>query len=148
MLAQGADLRVGDVIREHAATRGAAVALRCGSQRLTYGELDERSNRLAQALRGSGVGAGDRVAYLDRTAPEVIELLFAVSKLGAVIVPMNWRLAAPELRGVLNDASPRVVVAGDAFAGIATELLGGRAGTELVVVGQPGARDYESWLGA
>src|SRR5947209_10507731 len=151
MLAQGADLRVGDVIREHAATRGAAVALRCGSQRLTYGELDERSNRLAQALRGSGVGAGDRVAYLDRTAPEVIELLFAVSKLGAVIVPMNWRLAAPELADVLGDSGARVLIAGSEFTESARELTEGRAngsGGAAELIGVRAPHGYEEGLGA
>ena len=70
-------------------------------------ELDERSNRLAQALLAAGVGKGSRVAYLDRTAPEVVELLFATSKLGAVTVPLNWRLAPTELAAVLDDARAR-----------------------------------------
>ena len=84
------DVRVADVIRRHAARRPEAVALRHAAEReLTYGELDERSNRLAQALLARGVGAGTRVAYLDRSSPEVVELLFAASKVGAVLVPLN-----------------------------------------------------------
>ena len=69
------DVRVGDVIRGHAARRPEAVALCHGERELGYGELDERSNRLAQALLASGVGAGTRVAYLDRSSTEVVELL-------------------------------------------------------------------------
>ena len=76
---RGEELRVADVIREHAAERGDVVAIRHGERELTYAALDERSNRLARGLRAGGVGPGDRVAYLDRTAPEVVELLFAVS---------------------------------------------------------------------
>ena len=60
------DVRVADVIRRHAERRPDAVALRDGERELLYGDLDQRSNRLAQALRASGVRAGTRVAYLDR----------------------------------------------------------------------------------
>src|SRR5205823_8830693 len=94
---RGDELRVADVVREVAWARADAIAIVHGDRELSFADLDERSSRLAEALRESGIRAGDRVAYLDRTAPEVIELLFAASKLGAVIVPMNWRLAAPEL---------------------------------------------------
>src|SRR4051812_2647123 len=98
------DVRVADVIRRAARERPSVVALRHGERALTYAELDERSNRLAQALLAGGLGAGSRVAYLGRSAPEVIELLFAASKIGAVIVPLNWRLSARELAGVLDNA--------------------------------------------
>ena len=111
--------------------------------------LDERSSRLAQALRDSGVGPGDRVAYLDRTAPEVIELLFAVSKIGAVIVPMNWRLAGRELSAVLADSAARVLIAGADFSEIAAELIAEREGSaKLIIVGARGADGYERWLSA
>ena len=58
------------------------VALRHGERELTYAQLDQRSSRLAQALLAGGAGAGARVAYLGRSAPEVIELLCAASKIG------------------------------------------------------------------
>src|SRR5437588_6484919 len=119
---RGEDLRVADVIRERAAERGDATAIVHGTRELSYARLDERSSRLAQALRASGVGPGDRVAYLDRSAPEVVELLFAVSKLGAVIVPMNWRLAVPEPAAVLSDSRAPVLIAGAGFSGVAAEL--------------------------
>jgi long-chain acyl-CoA synthetase len=90
-------LRVADVVRGHARSRPDVIAIRCGPRSLTYAELDDRSNRLAQALLEAGVQPGDRVAHLDRTAPEIVELLFATSKIGAVTVPLNWRLAPAEL---------------------------------------------------
>lgn len=123
---RGEDLRVADVIRERAAERGDAVAIAQGDRELTFAAVDERSSRLARALRDSGIGPGDRVAYLDRTAPEVIELLFAVSKIGAVIVPMNWRLAGRELSAVLADSAARVLIAGADFSEIAAELIAER----------------------
>jgi long-chain acyl-CoA synthetase len=134
------DVRVADVIRRHAARRPEAVALVHGERELTYGELDERSNRLAQALLAGGVGAGTRVAYLDRSSPEVVELLFAASKIGAVLVPLNWRLAVPELRAVLDDARARLLIAGPTFRDVAERV----PAPELIVVGE----GYERRLAA
>ena len=91
------DLRVADVVRENAASRPDAVAIVHRDRTVTYAELDERSNRLAQALLAAGAGPGSPVGHLDRSAPEVVELLMAVGKIGAVAVPLNWRLATPEL---------------------------------------------------
>jgi acyl-CoA synthetase (AMP-forming)/AMP-acid ligase II len=137
---RGDELRVADVVREAASTRGDHVAIRHRAHELTYAELDDRSSRLAQALLAAGVRAGSRVAYLDRTAPEIVELLFATSKLGAVTTPLNWRLAPAELAAIVNDAQPPVLIAGETYAAMAEEL----GAPELIVVG----RDYEEWLAA
>jgi long-chain acyl-CoA synthetase len=138
-------LRVADVVREVAAARPDHVAIRYGERELTYAELDERSNRLAQALLAAGSGVGSRIAYLDRTAPEVIELFFAASKLGAVTVPLNWRLAPQELAAVLADAQPPVLIAGEAYAAVAAELAAGVASSPQLVVVE---RDYERVIAA
>jgi acyl-CoA synthetase (AMP-forming)/AMP-acid ligase II len=134
------DIRVADVIRRHAARRPEAVALRHGERELTYADLDERSNRLAQALLARGVGAGTRVAYLDRSSREVVELLFAASKVGAVLVPLNWRLAPPEIAAVLADSQAPLLIAGPAFREVAERV----GPAETIVVGE----DYERWLAA
>jgi long-chain acyl-CoA synthetase len=141
----GDELRVADVVRRVAADRGDAVAVRHGDRALTYGELDERSNRLARALLAAGVGPGVRVAYLDRSAPEVIELLFAASKIGAVLVPLNWRLAVAELARIVADSRAPVLIAGPAFAEAAAALADGRRPAPTVVEVGPA---YEAWLGA
>lgn len=132
-------------MREYGRSRPDHVAIRHGEREVTYAELDERSNRLANALGAAGVREGSRVAYLDRSAPEVIELLFAASKIGAVSVPLNWRLASAELALVLEDAEPPVFVAGGTYAAIAAELVSGlEPAPELIVVGD----GYERWLAA
>jgi long-chain acyl-CoA synthetase len=109
------ELRVADVVRRHADERPDVVAIRCGERALTYAQLHARSNRLAQLLLATGVGAGDRVAHLDRTAPEVVELLFATAKIGAVTVPLNWRLAPAELETIVADAGCEMLLAGPAY---------------------------------
>jgi long-chain acyl-CoA synthetase len=134
-------VRVPDVVREHAALRGDHVAIRAGDRALTYAQLDERSNRLAQALRALGVREGSRVAHLDRTGPEIVELLFATSKLGAVVVPLNWRLAPRELRAIVGDARPHVVLAGETYANVAADLA---REPEIAVLGDA----YERLLAA
>jgi long-chain acyl-CoA synthetase len=144
----GDDFRVADVVREHAATRGAVVALRHGDRALTYAELDERSNRLARALLASGVRAGSRIAYLDRTAPEAVEVLLAAAKIGAVAVPLNWRLAPPELAAVLRDAGSPLLIAGTVYEETARALVDALPATELVIVGDRGPAGYEAWLAA
>ncbi len=110
-IAATAGVRVADVIRRAAQRRPGVVALRHDDRALTYAQFDERSNRLAQALLGSGIGRGARVAYLGRSAPEVIELLLAASKIEAVIVPLNWRLSPRELAGVLEDSHAPLLIA-------------------------------------
>ena len=88
-------------------------------------ELDERSNRLAQALLAAGVGPGTRVAHLDRTAPEVVELLFAASKIGAVA--RAAQLAAggcPSSPRIVADAGAPLLIAGSAFADAASAIAG------------------------
>ncbi|MFI8910441.1 long-chain fatty acid--CoA ligase [Streptomyces sp. NPDC053513] len=77
---------------------------------LTYGELHERVLRLAHALRALGVARGDRVAYLGPNHPAFLEGLFAAGALGAVFVPLNTRLAAPELAYNLADSGSTVLV--------------------------------------
>jgi len=147
-MSANADVRVADVVRRWAGERPDAVALHHGDRAVTYAALHERSSRLAQALLADGVGAGDRVAYLGRSAPEVVELLFAVSKIGAVVVPLNWRLALPELAGVLADAGAPLLVADTAYLATAEQLVATFTDTALRVVGGDGATAYEPWLAA
>jgi len=66
-------------------------------RRTTYAELHERTSRLAAALRGAGVRRGDRVAYLGPNHPSFVETMFATWALGAIFVPLNFRLTQPEL---------------------------------------------------
>ncbi|MEN2423725.1 long-chain fatty acid--CoA ligase [Streptomyces rimosus] len=77
---------------------------------LTYAALHERTTRLAHALRRLGVRRGDRIAYLGPNHPSYLETLFAAGLLGAVFVPLNTRLAAPEIAYQLADAGAAVLV--------------------------------------
>jgi fatty-acyl-CoA synthase len=88
------------------------------------------------------VAAGDRVAYLGFNHPLALELLFACSRLGAIFVPLNWRLAPPEHREILRDCSPKVLFAGAELRPHADELGAGieTVGTDAVELpAAPGA---------
>ena len=82
-----------------------------------YAELNDRANRAAALLRERfGVGFGDRVAVIGANRLEQVDLFFAVAKLGAVLVPINWRLAAEETAYVLGDCEPTVLLFGEDVA--------------------------------
>ena len=95
--------------RRLAPTRTALVD-RVRGERWTYAELDQVADRWAGLLRTSGSTPGDRIAALAGNRPELVALFFACSRVGAALVPLNWRLPAPELAPVLADASPRLVL--------------------------------------
>ncbi len=106
---------IADIVRVHAARRPDAVALVSGDRTLTFAELDARSSQVAQAFRAAGVGFGDRVAFIEKNGAEFFEVVFGLAKLGAVGVPVNWRLAAPEMLHIIEDAQARAVVIGNEF---------------------------------
>lgn len=89
---------------------------------LTYADLEEQSKRLAAWLAAAGVGSGDRVAFLAGNTTDTFEALFACAKLTAILVPLNWRLAVPELDFIINDCRPQVLIYGNQFSAAAAEL--------------------------
>lgn len=80
--------------------------------RLTYQEWNSRAVRMAHILLSRGVGRGDRVAVLSQNAVEVLDLLFACGKLGAIFVPLNWRLTSGELRPAVAETGPSLLFFG------------------------------------
>ncbi|MFJ6987236.1 MULTISPECIES: long-chain fatty acid--CoA ligase [unclassified Streptomyces] len=117
---------------------------------LTYRELDERVGRLAHALRERGVGRGDRVAYLGPNHPAFLETLFAAGVLGAVFVPLNIRLAAPELAYNLADSGSAVLVHGpEQEAGARAAAVEAGGAHRIALAGPDGdAPGYEELLAA
>ncbi|MCC6616406.1 MAG: long-chain fatty acid--CoA ligase [Anaerolineae bacterium] len=86
-------------------------------RRFTYGEFNDRAARLAAFLRDEwGVQPGDRLAILGKNSTDYFEFQFACIKLGALMLPLNWRLAEPELLYILNDAEPVGLVYDAEFA--------------------------------
>lgn len=85
-------------------------AIRFAGEDLNYARLAQKINRLADSLDGRlGIRRGDRIAYLGLNSPEILVLLFACAKLGAVLMPLNWRLAKPEHLYMLRQAEPNAI---------------------------------------
>jgi O-succinylbenzoate-CoA ligase len=92
-------------------------------RRLTFADLNAAANRTASFLAGElGVRPGDRVALLLMNGPEFLESFFAIAKLGAICVPLNWRLVADELQFILKDSGARTLIYGGEFAQCVAEL--------------------------
>ena len=105
-------------IERHAAFTPERVALRFEGQSWSYADFSARTLRLAAGLeRELGLGRGDRIAWLGFNHPDMLVLLFACARLGAILVPLNWRLAAPELRAIVADAEPKALIAAESFRG-------------------------------
>lgn len=115
--------------------------------RLTYGELHQRTNALAHALRARGVGEGDGVAIMCRNHRGFVEASIAVSKLGADVLYLNTAFAGPQLADVVEREQPRVVVHDEEFA----ELLSGVGDVDRVIGwtdGEPGPDTIDGLISA
>ncbi|TJZ56840.1 o-succinylbenzoate--CoA ligase [Streptomyces piniterrae] len=112
---------------------------------ITYAELCERTTRLAHALRARGVRRGDRIAYLGPNHPCYLETLFAAGILGAVFVPLNTRLAGPEIAYQLADSGAKVLIHDPSHAGLVAGIEGS---AEVQVHIEVGAAYEESLAGA
>lgn len=90
--------------------------------RLTFDELNQRCNQIANGLRTLGIKPGDRVAIALMNSAEFVETYFAIAKIGAVIVPLNWRLVPDELEFILKDSGSTTLVFGEEFIGMMSDL--------------------------
>lgn len=117
-----------DLLAARARLGGDAVALEePGGEALDYAALDARASAAAALLAARGIGEGDRVAILCRNRIAFFELLFGCARLGAVLVPLNWRMPPAELGAIVADCAPALLLAGTedemAAAGLGPPVL-------------------------
>src|SRR5215208_1273405 len=116
-------MELSGLIDRNAAFAPAKPAIRFGSATLTYAAFAARIVATARALKSQlGVGRGDRVAILSLNHPDYLVLLYACARLGAMLVPLNWRLAVPEQVFILSDASVKVLLVEQGFAEVMAPL--------------------------
>jgi acyl-CoA synthetase (AMP-forming)/AMP-acid ligase II len=108
--------RIGDMVRAQADIYGNKIALRSGGRSLSYRDLDIHSNRVANGLITEGVQPGQRVVWLGKNSERYFEVFCGAAKANAVICPVNWRLAAPELAWIIADSSARTAFVSEEFA--------------------------------
>ncbi|MEP2724987.1 fatty acid--CoA ligase [Roseibium sp.] len=108
--------RLGDIPTYHAARTPDKVATRFEGRETSWAELEERANRVANALVAEGLEQGERIGFAGKALDGFFELMFGVAKAGMVLVPAQWRLAAAEIAQVLEDGEAKLVfLAADQF---------------------------------
>ena len=139
-----------ELIDRNAAFTPDKAAIRFQGRTISYAALAERIAQAARALKSElGVGRGDRVAILAANHPDYLVLLYACARLGAMLVPLNWRLAVPEQVFILSDASVKALVVEESFAAVVTPLE--QALPDVHIIGLdfvPGGRSFDGLLAA
>jgi fatty-acyl-CoA synthase len=142
---RGRGMTMSDQLARHARTTPDVPALRFDGAGRTYAELDERVTRLARALQQRGVGTGDRLAVLALNGMEAWEAYLAGVRLGAIVVPVNFRLVADEVAYVLADSGAVALVVDAALAEVAAKAREQAPSVTTTLVIGP---DYEAALDA
>ena len=144
-----------DQVTKHARSKPDLAALRYRGATTTWAQLDDRSRRLSSALAARGVGAGDRVLMLLTNRPEFVETLVAVNRLGAIAVPVNFRLVADEVAFLAQNSGSCAIVVEEALAPLIAPMRSGHEDAlPCLVVGEDvstagrGAEGYEDAVAA
>jgi len=136
-----ADMNWFAVLAHHAARTPDKVMTVFRDETITYGEMATRADALAAGLRGRGVGRGQVVGLLSYNCPEFLETLFAANYLGAIAMPINWRLAPPEVRYILEHSEAGALVCGESLLELANEATKGMEDTLVRACVSPSAPD-------
>jgi acyl-CoA synthetase (AMP-forming)/AMP-acid ligase II len=117
----------------HAKERPDAVVITCEGRSVTYGRFHLDTNQTAHALLAAGAGVGTRVGYLGRESEHYYDIAIACAKVGAVLVPVNWRLTSTEVDHVLRDSGAEILFVEPDFAKVADRVRGDLAALRTVV---------------
>ncbi len=128
-----ADMNWFAVLEHHASRAPDRPLCTYGSEVVTYGGMLARATSLAAGLHGRGVGVGDVVGVLSYNRTEFLEAMFAANYLGAILMPINWRLAAPEVGYILEHSGAKVLIADDPLTTLADDAMAGLPHPPLLV---------------
>ncbi|MEO6124126.1 MAG: long-chain-fatty-acid--CoA ligase [Ilumatobacteraceae bacterium] len=139
---------IADIIRVHGVGRADRPALILGDRQLSWADLLERSQRVANGFVAEGIGVQDRIAFLDKNGIEHFEVFFGAALNNAVCVDVNWRLAGPEVEFIVNDASAKILIVGPDFVGILDAIADNLTTVTkiLVIGGHPTYESFEEWV--
>jgi acyl-CoA synthetase (AMP-forming)/AMP-acid ligase II len=138
-------ISIGDVVRFQAQQQPDAVVFTFEGDEMTYAALDAGSNRAAQALASKGVRKGDRIAYMGKNSHLYFEILVGAAKLGAVMVPVNWRLAPPEVAYILNDCQAKLLFIGPGFDELAGKIRDDLEHVEQILGSEKAEGDFSGY---
>ncbi len=138
-----------DIARIQARERGSQTALFFEGRKTDFWTLNSRASRCANALIAAGVKPGDRIATLAKGSDSFFILWLGALKARACLAPVNWRLAPPEIRFIVDDAKAKLWFCGEDFAGVAADLLAECPSVEEVIQFEHGHsqwRDFRGWI--
>lgn len=127
-------INIGEFLSKRAFLTPKREGLVCEEIRRTYQDLNERANRLANAMMKLGVRRGDRVGLLALNEPEYYDMYFGLGKIGAILVPVNYRLASPEVQFILSDCDARVFVFGKEYVQVVEPIHNEKTVEKFVVI--------------
>ena len=137
-----------ELSRYHAAVRPERVAMTFEGRETTFGQLDRRASRVANGLLATCGTTEARIAVLDKNSDLFFELWFGAAKARDVLVPVNWRLAPPEIAYIVNDAEAEMVFVGEEYVETIERLLPELRTVKQVVAlagGHPEWEEYTAW---
>jgi acyl-CoA synthetase (AMP-forming)/AMP-acid ligase II len=141
-------MRLHDFLDHRARERGDTEFAIHGDRRITYREALAETNRLANAFVGAGLRIGDRVAVLSKNSIEFVLLYLAASKAGVVLVPLNYRLAPPEWRYILNDSGAKLLIAAGEYPQALEPIRGELTTIErLIAIDSPEIAGWDAYRG-
>jgi acyl-CoA synthetase (AMP-forming)/AMP-acid ligase II len=131
------------VLEHHAARTSDKALAVCGEEVVTYRGMVDWAAAIAGGLQARGVGRGDVVGLLSYNSNEFLATIFAANHLGAIAMPVNWRLAAPELRFILEHSQTKAFVCDEALLDLANEATSGLDGLVRIAVSGEAVPDWE-----
>jgi acyl-CoA synthetase (AMP-forming)/AMP-acid ligase II len=138
-------MNIGSLLTQNARKYPELLAIECEGRSYTYRQFNEEVNQLAHGLMEQGVKKGDKLALMMKNSDHFVFTFFAAAKIGAVAVPVNFRLTASEVQYILQQSDAAVVVCNQEFESIIAEAKQG-AGVRLVItVGEPEITGYFSY---
>ncbi len=138
-------------LRASAAASPRSLAFTFDGRATDFATFLRRTDQVAAALHAAGIRHGDRIAYVGKNSDVYFEMVYGAMTIGAVVVPINWRLAAPEIAGIIEDSQARLVLVGPEFVALVAGILSGLAAVPMVLASEGAAggwTDFAAWRDA
>src|SRR6476619_2438613 len=131
------------MVRARAKSGGNAIAFEFEGRRTSFAEFDINTNRVANALRATGVKPHEHIAYLGKNSDIYFELLLGAMKANVVMAPVNWRLAGPEIAFIVEDCKAPVLFVGPEFITQVRQIQDKLPSVRSVITTEGGAPEWQ-----
>ncbi|WP_223700467.1 class I adenylate-forming enzyme family protein [Sutcliffiella deserti] len=140
-------MNIGMYVAQNARKHPEKLAIKCEDRTYNYDQFNREVNRLSHGMMALGVEKGDKVAFMMKNSDYFVFSFFAGVKIGAVIVPMNFRLTSSEIHYILEQSEAKVVICDEEFEDTVKTASEGCVVQKVIVVGNPGHEESRSYKG-